>query len=116
MNWEALSVIGLFALALGALLYLPAIIWARLNMRSEPNKHPRVRLTRVGWALVFAAVLVLFGGFGLQYVAPQSAIGALVKSPSGRLVLLGSVLLVFWLLESALAARGIRLTRQDHHE
>lgn len=111
MDWEALGVIGLFTFVLGVLLYVPARILAQYNRRAESGSHPKLRLTRAGWVLICTTVLLLIGGFSMQYIAPESAIGQFVKTSGGRLLYLAVVVLIFWLVESSLKARGIKLTK-----
>lgn len=87
MNREALGVIGLFTLVLGVLFYVPARIWAKRKLRAEAGFHPIVRLTIAGWVLTGTAAIVLFGGFSLQYIAPESTIGGSVQTSGGRFYL-----------------------------
>ncbi len=113
MHWEALGVIGLFTLALGVLLYVPARIWAKRKLRAEPESHPKLRLTRTGWVLTCATVLILIGGLLMDFIAPESLLGQLVRTPGGRFVYLVIVILAFWLVETTLKARGITLIKED---
>lgn len=113
MDWEALGVIGLFALALGVLLYVPARIWAKRKLRAEPGSHPKLRLTKTGWVLICASLIALIVGLLMDFLAPESLLGQLVKTPSGRLLYLVIVVIIFWLVEAALKARGIKLTKED---
>lgn len=113
MNWEALVVIGFFTLALGVLLFVPAWLWVRHKRRIEPEKYPKLRLTRIGWALICATVLFLIGGFVVDFIAPESLLGQLVKTSRGRFIYLAVVVFIFWVIEIALKARGVRLIEED---
>ena len=113
MDWEALSIIGLFVLTLGILLYVPARIWAKRKLRDDPKSHQELILTKVGWVLISMAILVILGGFSTQYLAPESAIGRFVKTSSGKFIYLAAVAFVFYLIESALKARGIKMIKED---
>lgn len=113
MDWKALGVICLLTLALGILLYVPARIWAKRKLRAEPSGHPKLRLTKTGWALICSTVFVLITGFSVQYIAPESAFGQFVKTSGGRFLYLAAVVLIFWLVEAILKTRGIRLIEED---
>lgn len=113
MNWEALVVIGLFTLGLGVLLFVPAWIWVKRKQRSEPGKHPKLRLTRLGWVLIWITVVILIGGLMMDYIAPRSLLGRFVKVPGGRLIYMAIVAGVFWALEAALKTKGIKLIEDD---
>ena len=112
MNWEAFGAIGLVTLALGVLLYVPARFWVKRKLRAEPDSHPKLRLTKLGWVLICAMVFLFIGGFSLQYLAPESLLGQFVKTSSGRFLYAATLALVFWLVEAALKARGIKLTKK----
>ena len=109
MNWEAFVVIGLFTLALGTLLYIPARIWARRKLREHPSSNATLKVTRVGFVFsgVFVAVLML--GFSQQFLAPESELGQFVKTSIGRLGFAAAVGAVFWLLGAILESKGIKI-------
>ncbi len=115
MNWEALGVIGLFTLGLGVLLFVPAWVWVKRKQRAEPNNHPKLRLTKTGWVLICMTVVVLIGGLLMDFIAPESLLGQLVKTSSGRFLYLVIVVLVFWLVEAVLKTRGIKLIKEDQY-
>jgi L-asparagine transporter-like permease len=112
MNWEALGAITLLTLALGAVLYLPARIWARRQVKATPTAHPKLRLTKVGALLLAAAVFLLIGGLLMNYLAPESLLGKFVATSSGRFLYLFAVIILFWIVEFALKTRGISLTKE----
>jgi len=64
--------------------------------------------------LICVTVLVLIGGFSLQYLAPESVIGQLVNTSYGRLIYTLMVVAGFWIAEVVLKARGITLLRKDN--
>lgn len=113
MNWEAFGAIGLVTLALGVLLYVPARFWVKRKLRAEPGAHAKLRFTKLGWVLISTALLFLFGGFMMEFLAPESLLGQFVKTSSGRFLYALIVVLIFWLVEAALKARGIKLTKED---
>ena len=113
MNWEAFAVIGLFTLVLGTILYLPARFWVRRKVRSDPIKYAGLGLTRLGWVFVVIEIVVLFGGYSTQYIAPESVLGEFVKTSRGQFLYMVMLVTVFWLLEMVLKWRGIYLIRDS---
>ena len=113
MHGEAFVVIGLFTLGLGVLLLVPAWIWVKRKQRAEPGKHVKVKLTKLGWTLIWVMLIILIGGLLMDYIAPESLLGRFVKMPVGRLLYLAIVAAIFWLVEAALKARGIKLIEED---
>lgn len=111
MNWEALSVIGLFTLALGVLLFIPSWIWVKRRQKAIPRGRPGVVLTKTGWALAVALVIALIGGVGMQHLAPESFLGKLTKTGGGRLIFYVALGAIFLLTEATLKAIGISLIR-----
>src|SRR5687767_9912619 len=112
MNWEAFFVIGSFALVLGALLYIPARIWAKRKLRDHPNSNATLKVTRAGFIFFSIFVVVLMVGFSQQYLAPESELGQFVKTSSGRLAFSAAVGVVFWLAEMILKSKGILLVQK----
>ena len=115
MHWEAFIVIGVFTLGLGVLLFVPAWIWAKRQRRTEPEKHPKIKLTKLGWALIGATIIILIGGLLMDYIAPESPLGRFIRLPGGRFFYFAIVASLFWVLELALKAKGIKLTTDDKH-
>jgi len=113
MHWEAFIVIGLVTLSLGVLLFVPAWIWVKRKQRTAPGMHSKVKLTKLGWALVWSMVIILLGGLLMDYIAPESFLGRLVKMPLGRLIYLVIVGGIFLVLEAVLKANGIKLVEGD---
>jgi hypothetical protein len=114
MDWKAFGVIGLFTLALGVLLYVPARIWVKRKLRTEPDSHPKLRLTKLGWILISVSILVLIGGLLMNDLAPESMFGQFMKTSKGRFLYLVIVAVIFWFVEAALKARGIKLIKEDN--
>ena len=112
MNWEAFLVIGLFILALGALLYIPGRIWAKRRVREGPNTNAALKVTKAGFVFFGILTVVLMVGVSLQYFAPESELGQFVKTSSGRLVFFVAVGVVFLLLEYILKSKGIMLVEK----
>ena len=108
MNLEAFVVIGLFALLLGALLFVLSRLWVKRQLRDHSEAHVKIRLTMAGMICIPVLVIVLIGGLLMQYLAPESLLGQFVKTHSGRFFYAATVAIVFWLLEIVLKARGIR--------
>jgi small-conductance mechanosensitive channel len=113
MHGEAFVVIGLFILVLGVLLFVPAWIWVKRKQRAEPGKQAKVKLSKVGWTLIWVMLTILIGGLLMDYMAPESLMGRFVKMPVGRFLYLVIVAVVFWIVEAALKARGIKLTKEN---
>lgn len=91
MDWEAFGLIGLFTLALGVLLYVPARIWAKRKLRTEPDSHPKLRLTKLGWILISVSVLVLIGGLLMNDLAPESMFGQLMNENRGQITVFANI-------------------------
>jgi hypothetical protein len=113
MNWEALGAIGLLVLGLGIVLFVPAMMWARHKLRKEPDRHPPLKLTGIGWTYVTTTVVLLLGGFSAQYVAPESVLGQFVSTSRGRFLYLLFLLAVSWIVETLMKARGIYLVKKE---
>src|SRR4051794_4869352 len=113
MNWEALIVVCHFTLGLGVVLFVPTWIWIKRKQRAEAGRHPKVKLTKLGWVLLWTTLVVLLVGLVMDYIAPDSYVGQFVKMPAGRLLYLAIVAAVFWLLEILLKSCGIQLTKEN---
>lgn len=109
MNWEGLTVIGVGAIAIGVILYLPFRIWFGRSQEGG-TRSPRVQLTRAGMVLVCFTLAALFYGLAARYIAPESMLGRVTSTSLGRLFYLGVLILVFWIVEVLLRRKGIRLT------
>ena len=114
MNLEALAVVGLFVVVLGLLLFFVARLWMRYMPSASGGKYPALRLTRLGWLLILTAMFVLIAGSSLQFLAPESALGELTKTPGGRFIYFLGVFVLFWIIEVILKAKGIRLIKKTH--
>ena len=112
MDWKAVIVVGLFIFVIGVLLYLPSRMWVKHKLRDGDGGRSSIRLTKTGWLLICTLVIVLFGGFSTQYIAPETAIGQLVGTSSGRFFYSTIVLLIFWVIEIVLKVRGIKLIKE----
>lgn len=109
MDLEALVVIGIFTLVLGAVLFALFRLWVRHKFHDHPTVGTKVRLTKAGVICVPVLVIVLIGGFLMEYIAPESVLGKLVETPIGRLSYAAAVTLAFLLIEVVLKSKGIRL-------
>lgn len=108
MDLEALIVIGVFVLISGAILFGLAKLWMKYKSREYPA-GVKIKMTKVGIVWLCSAVIVLFAGLLMQYLAPESLFGQFVKTASGRFLYAASVAFIFWLLEVVLKAKGIKL-------
>jgi len=109
MHWEALIVIGGFALILGAVLLVPGLWWARRKARSNPVVGS-IKVTRAGYIGFAVFVAVLLAGFSAEHWAQGSKLGLLIGLPGAKLVFLLLATGAGWLIERSLAAKGIRFT------
>jgi hypothetical protein len=109
MDLEALIVIGVFILVLGAVLFGLAKLWMKYKSHEYPAAGVKIRMTKAGIVWLCSAVTVLFVGLLMQYLAPESLLGQFVKTASGRFLYAASVAFIFWLLEIALKAKDIKL-------
>lgn len=109
MYREAIIVIGLIVLVLGAFLFALAKIWAKFKFKNDSPSHVPIRVTKAGWIIIPLFVIILFGGFSLQYIAPETIIGKAVQTSAGRFVYMLILLCIFWALEMMLKTRGIKL-------
>lgn len=111
MNFEALLAIGLFTLALGLVLYVPAHLWVRRKLRKEPHLTKR-RVTKAGFLVVGVMVGIMMVGFSLQYFAPESTIGQFVETSLGRYLFALSLAVAFWPVGLVLQRLGITLVEE----
>lgn len=112
MNWEAFAAIGTFTLVLGVMLYIPARWWAKRKRREHPNSDATLRVTRAGFVFSVIFIVLLMLGFSQEFLAPDSRLGQLVSSSSGRLLFGAFVGAVFWLLEVVLKSKGVMLVER----
>jgi len=92
---------------LAAALLVPGLWWARRKARSQPTVQS-IRITRAGYIGIGTFVAVLMVGFSAEYWVPNPELAATL----GRLRFLFFLVAtgIGWLIERALAARGIRFT------
>jgi hypothetical protein len=109
VNWEGFFVIGLFTLVLGALLYIPARLWAKRKSREHPDSNAALRLTKSGFVFFGLFTVALIVALSWEFLAPESRLGQLAKTSLGRFGIAVVVGLVFWLLEVGLNSKGVRL-------
>ena len=114
----AFIAMGIVTLVLGVLLYcvlyFPASRRAKRELQENPNssfsKRYGLKVTKAGVVVYGIMVAVLFGGLSQEYLAPESELGQLVKTESGKWLFVVPLVVVVGLLEAALKKRGIRLT------
>ncbi|MEW6330671.1 MAG: hypothetical protein AB1560_04335 [Pseudomonadota bacterium] len=109
MDLEALVVIGVFILVLGAVLFGLTKLWMKYKSHEYPAASVKIKMTKVGVVWLSLAIIVLLAGLLMQYLAPESLLGKFVKTASGRFFYAVSVAFLFWLLEIVLKAKGIKL-------
>ena len=103
MNWEALAVIGGFAVLLGIALYIPAHWWARRQLSRSHDQNARttkstwtcekcggdkrLMFIRAPWLIVSSVALLLLLLFGVRHVITAPAMQLLVTYLGGALAL-----------------------------
>jgi hypothetical protein len=109
MEWDAALLIFALAAAAGALLYLPFFVWFRWrgSKRTKGGATTR-RLTRAGLWLYGIEIVVLFAGFAVGTLYPQSWLGAQLRTLFGGLGYAAAVVIAVGLVERALVRRGVR--------
>lgn len=113
MGVRALVVIVLLAVLAGLLLYLPCHLWAKRKLR-PPTRESwiTIRITRAGALFYGLMVLILFAGFALGHVAPNTIVGQYMKSALWQVVFVAALTVVWTLLESMLRKRGFQFYRR----
>src|SRR6266446_6414895 len=109
MNWEAVLVIGVFALVLGAVLLIPGLIWARRKARQNPGTSAGMAVTNIGFLFVAFVVLVLLVGFTAEFWAAETMFGRWMSTGRGRLIFAALTMLTSWIVEYVLGLAGIRI-------
>ena len=107
MNLGAVILIGTLNLILGVVLYVPSRFLIRRKLRKDP-RYAHQRVTKVGLFVFGMMVFILVCGFSLEYLAPESRFGQLVRTAKGRLIDGLLVAAVFWTVEILLRRKGIR--------
>ena len=103
MNWEALAVIGSFALLLGFVLYIPARWWARRQtnrpgdekagterlawMCEKCGGRKRLKFIRAPWLIVCTVVLVLLLLLAVRHVVANPVMQLLAIYIGGAIAL-----------------------------
>ena len=110
MDWDAALLFGALAAGAGALLYLPFFIWFRWRGVKRKQSGPAAdRITVVGLCFYGAMVVVLFAGFAIGTLDPQSWLGAQVRTLFGGFGYGVLIVIVGNVLERLLVRRGVRL-------
>jgi hypothetical protein len=108
MNLEALLLIGIPALIIGAIFYLPFYLWFRWKKRngvaSAVTKSPII--TRKGITFYGSMVVVLFLGYAQGPLASDTAFGAFMNTSAGRIIWSIGVVIFTSVIEFAFAKRG----------
>ncbi len=111
MNFEALAVIGGFALILGAVLYFPFFLWKKWSEKQAWPSRGRLasRITRQGITLYGAMVAMLFVGYAQEHLAPQTEFGSFMSTWWGRLTYAAILIALMVVVEVALTFAGVKL-------
>lgn len=76
------------------------------------NKDIREILNSLGIIFIFLVVFAVFVGFAAPYIAPQSFLGERMESPFAKLVYIGIVIAVSYILEIMLKYVGINFVKK----
>lgn len=111
---EALIVISLLSLVIGALLYIPGRLLAKRVLRkSAPSDAVRIRVTSAGLAVATLLVGLLLFGVAQPRIAPESTLGRLLSSGAGMTLYFGGVTLLASVLSTVLELLGFTLFHRD---
>lgn len=100
MDVPALVVIALLAVLAGIVLYLPFYLGAKRKLRpSRRESWITIRITKAGALFYGLMVVILFAGFALGHLAPDTTLGHYMKSGLWRLV--------FLISQSSQSSKGI---------
>ena len=108
MSLEALTVIGVFTVALGIILLIPGLWWARRKVRKLPvHAAGRMRVTPFGY--IYSAIFVgfLMVVFSLGYLAPELSNGK-------KFALMAIVVIVGFLGEKLANKLGFKLVIKNN--
>lgn len=115
MDWNAVFIIGVFAVGAGILLYLPFFIWFRWQSwrqrRGRRSAPASLHVTSVGVAFHAVMLAVLFAGLSVGVLSPSSWFGGWVSTVPGVIGYVTIVSGLTFILDSVLAKRGVVL----HH-
>jgi hypothetical protein len=107
MNWHAIFVIAALAVCGGLVLYMPFFIWFRWrNARRNGRSTTSTQITRAGFFLCAAMLIVLFSGLAVGQISPQSWFGAQVRTLFGGLGFATVVCAMTSVVERLLVKRG----------
>ena len=107
MSLHATLLIGALAIGAGLLLYLPFFVWFRWRSAKGRRSPTTIHVTRLGVCWYLFCVAIMFSGFAVGFVAPQSRLGAQVRTVFGALGFAYSVAIVISFLERLLVKRGL---------
>ena len=105
MDFEAILIIGSFAVVIGAVLLAIALPLSRRLLQRHPHPHGHIRVTRFGVCAGMAQFLGPLGVIGWGFFHPQTALGQLAAHPAGApaIFILGGIVFcpIFALLQRA---------------
>ena len=116
VNLEAFIAIGALCVALGSVLLIFGLWWAKYKAKTDPVFGRKASFTPVGWISLLVMVLVLLGGFGMQHFAPQSYIGKLTSTGLGRLLWTALTFGFFLVTQKILVSFGIFIQKHNRRE
>ena len=110
MNLPAAFLILAMAIVAGLVLYLPFFIWFRWRSHSSRRRGAEVRtfrVTRFGVCLYGMTLIAMFAGLGTGQMAPESWLGAQVRTFFGAFGFASAVCLAASAIERFFLKRGI---------
>ncbi|PPJ42730.1 MULTISPECIES: hypothetical protein [unclassified Pseudoxanthomonas] len=112
MSLHAALLIGALAIGAGLLLYLPFFVWFRWRGAKGRGSPTTIHVTRLGVCWYLFCVAIMFAGFAVGFVAPQSWLGAQVRTVFGALGFAYFVAIVMSFLERLLVKHGLVFSYQ----
>lgn len=106
MNWHAALLIGALAIGMGVVLYLPFFIWFRWRGAKGKRSPKTIHVTGLGVCWYGLCIFILFCGFAVASIAPQSWLGAQLRTVFGALGFAYSVMIAMSFVEPFLVKRG----------
>jgi hypothetical protein len=110
MNWPAAILIFVMAVVSGLVLYLPFFIWFRWRSyasRKRGDSARGFRVTRFGACLYGVTLAAVFAGLGSGQLAPESWLGAQVRTLFGAFGFVSAVCVATSAIERFFLKRGI---------
>lgn len=112
MNWEAFLVVCMVSVVLGALLFSVAMLYLKISDGRPSPGVQSIGLNKLGWVLILIFLLMMFLGFSVSHLAPNSFLARILGDSINRFLYLVIIVAVFFLVERVLLYFGITLRKK----